>query len=91
MSGALRRHGTTLALLVLCCAAGGTLWFVERGSVTTDEALGRARKLLPAFHGDDVTEVRLGANGAEGKRARVFRGEVDARRTAALADRDRRR
>jgi hypothetical protein len=75
VSPALRRHGTTLALLVACAGAGGALWFVERGSVTTDESVGRARKLLPAFHGDDVTEVKVVTGG---RSARVFRGDVNA-------------
>jgi hypothetical protein len=70
VSPALRRHRTTIALSVLTAAAGVAL-YVERGAVTTSETRERKKNLLPAFRGDDVTEVQV----TQGSRtARVFRG-----------------
>jgi hypothetical protein len=71
---ALRRHGTTLALVALAAAAGVAL-FVDRGSVTTTERATRSRNLLVSFHEDDVDAFKVTA---QGQAARVFRGPADA-------------
>ncbi len=73
MSPALRRHGTTLALVVLSAVAAAVL-YVGRGEVTTGESIARRNNLLPSFRGDDVDEVRLVIGG---RAARVFRGARD--------------
>jgi Domain of unknown function (DUF4340) len=74
VSAALRRHGTTLALVVLTAAVGVAVLVIDRGSVTTAESIVRRNNLLPVFRGDDVTEVRLTTGG---RVARVFRGDAD--------------
>ena len=72
MSAALRRHGTTLALVALAAAAAVTLLVLDRGAVTTGETLARKKNLLPVFRRDDVTELRIASVGGD---ARVFRGD----------------
>ena len=67
MSPALRRHGTTLVLTALAAGMGVAV-FVERGSVSTSEELGRRRNLLPAFRGDDVSEISVQAEGRRRRR-----------------------
>jgi len=69
---ALRRHGSTLAILAVTAAAG-VAYLVDAGSPTTGETLARRKNLLPTFRGDDVTEMRLAMGG---RTARVFRGEL---------------
>jgi hypothetical protein len=69
----LRRHASTLVLLALVAGTGAAL-YLERGSVTTTEATERRKNLLPAFRGDEVSEIRLTT---AGRSARVFRGEPD--------------
>jgi hypothetical protein len=70
---ALRRHATTL-VIVAAAAAGGAVLLADRGSVTTDEARARSKKLLPAFRKDDVVDLRVEAHG---RAARLFRGALD--------------
>ncbi len=82
MNRALRRHGSTLAILAVTAVAG-VVYVIDAGSVTTEEARARRKNLLPTFRGDDVTEVRLTTMGGTpkppatgGRSARVFRGEL---------------
>ena len=74
MSAALRRHGTTLALVALTAVAGVVLLVVDRGAVTTSETVARKKNLLPVFRRDDITELRITSGDHS---ARVYRGTLD--------------
>lgn len=74
MSSLARRHGTTIALVVLAAIAGVVVLVGDRGAVTTTERATRKRNLITSFHDDDVREVKLTSFG---KTARVERGAID--------------
>jgi hypothetical protein len=69
---ALRRHLGTLVLVALALAAGVVL-FLDRGSISTDEAAHRKGSLLPAWRRDDVTRVSVER---EGHTARLTRADA---------------
>ena len=75
MSPFFRRHGTTVGIVALTAIAGVVVLVQDRGSITTAERTARRRNLLPAFRGDDVSEVKLTV---QGKAARALRGPADA-------------
>lgn len=70
-----RRHGTTVGIVALTAVAGLVVLVQDRGSITTTERAARRRNVLPAFRGDDVSEVKLTL---QGKSARASRGPADA-------------
>jgi hypothetical protein len=72
--GPLRRHATTLVLVALAAIAGAFVLVVDRGSVSTGEAIARKRNVLPAWRDDEVTEVSLTSRG---RTARLHRGPLD--------------
>jgi hypothetical protein len=55
----LRRHATTIALVVAAVLLGAYLWLVDRGKVTDTERSLRAKNVLPAFRKDDATRIEL--------------------------------
>ncbi len=69
MSPALRRHGSTIAILVATLGLGAYLYFDH--APTTQEQAARRNSLLPVFRGDDVSEIRIVT---DGHAARVFHG-----------------
>ncbi|MCC6558950.1 MAG: hypothetical protein IT372_38980, partial [Polyangiaceae bacterium] len=72
MIAALRRHATTLVLVALTAAAGVTVFALDRGSISTDEAEHRKRNLFDAWRPDEITEVTVTTSG---RTARLTRGE----------------
>jgi hypothetical protein len=88
----LRPHLANLVIVAAAVLAGGVYLVVDRGSVSTGEAVTRKKNLLDAWRADDVTEVVLAAHGhttrltrgapdAHGQRA--WQVDVDGRRYAA--------
>ncbi|AKT39746.1 DUF4340 domain-containing protein [Chondromyces crocatus] len=63
MKLALRRHATTLTLVLLAASAAVVVLVVDRDVVTTDEAEGRKRNLLEAWRPADISELTLTAGG----------------------------
>jgi hypothetical protein len=64
-----------VGIVALTAIAGVVVLVQDRGSITTAERAARRRNLLPAFRGDDVSEVKLTV---QGKAARALRGPADA-------------
>ena len=68
------KHATTLVLTALALAAGASVLWLDRDRVTTTEAEARKKNLFEAYRADDITELNITA---EGKKARIYRGELD--------------
>ena len=69
----MRRHAANLVIIVLALAAVAIWVFYDRGSVSTDEALGRRSRVLPVFRSEDITEFTVTSGG---RSARVVRGQT---------------
>jgi hypothetical protein len=63
---ALRRHAVTVVLVALALVAGVLVLVWDKGNITTDEADKRKNNLFDAWRSDDVTEVRITAQGRTG-------------------------
>jgi hypothetical protein len=71
----LRRHLTTLVLVILATAGVVVLFVVDKGQVTTTESDRRKKNLLPVWRLEDVRSVTLTAHG---KTAKISLGEPNA-------------
>ncbi len=68
------KHATTLVLTALAMVAGASVLWLDRDRVTTTEAEARKKNLFRAYRPDDITELNITA---EGKKARLYRGDLD--------------
>lgn len=67
----LRRHATTLVLVLLATTATAVLFVADKGNVTTDEADRRKKNLVPAWRLEEIRAVTLTTHG---KTARLTLG-----------------
>lgn len=70
----IRPYLSTIVLVTLAAIAAAVLW-IDRGSVSTDEAERRRRNLFEAWRSDAITEVVVTS---EGRTARLARSASDA-------------
>jgi hypothetical protein len=55
-----KRHATSIVLLVLAVAVGLYAWLIDRGTVTDAERAARADMVFPAFRRGDLKRIELG-------------------------------
>lgn len=79
MSGALRRHATTLVMVALAAGAGLWLTYGESGRPTTTEKEARRDRLVPIWRRDEVTRIEIAAAGGPYTIVREDPGNPDDR------------
>jgi hypothetical protein len=81
----LKKHATSIALILVALGVGFYAYFVDRGSVTDTERKRRENDVFPAYRREDVQRVELAAGGvtlAVGRDLKADGGEVAWRLTS---------